>query len=239
MAPPITPLQLRPQEAPGLTGGLLALNTFLRQVQQGWLSGLTVSENLSATIKTLKVGVAGLWTAVSAFTNAWAAFGGIEPRFTKVGGQVVVSGAMVSGTINTTAWTLPLGYRPDRDVNLPAESNGAYGKAVIKADGSVIPAVGNNSFYSLDSITFIAADPTPIPNVQNGPLKFAHGLPGKCTDVLVTQVTNLVGINVTVGGCFPDWVDDGKGNVVVTHLAGLVPGGTYFVRFLCLGEPTP
>ena len=95
------------------------------------------------------------WTAVT-YTNSWVDFGAGQTAvgFRLIGTRVVLRGTMKSGTINTAAFTLPVGYRPPAGLNFPAVSNALFGSIVIASTGVVTPATGSNVWFSLDNISF-------------------------------------------------------------------------------------
>jgi len=78
-------------------------------------------------------------------------------------GVVHLSGMLSTGTVGLTAFTLPVGYRPDfvdatnDRLNFAVSSNSAFGVLQVLNTGAVIPAVGSNVFFALDGITFKAA----------------------------------------------------------------------------------
>jgi hypothetical protein len=95
------------------------------------------------------------WTAPT-FTNSWVNFGGGNnpAGFRLIGTRVVMRGVVSTGTIGLSAFTLPAGYRPPLAVNMPVVSNAAFGYVLINAVGTVIPSVGSNAWFSLESLTF-------------------------------------------------------------------------------------
>jgi hypothetical protein len=103
-----------------------------------------------------------------AFEGTWASFDAVQkPRFYKDAlGIVHLGGAVKSGTINTTAFTLPEGYRPgysdtvgsSNGVTFPAYSaGGAFAAVRIFSGGEVRPTHGTTTYIALDVITFRAA----------------------------------------------------------------------------------
>jgi len=122
---------------------------------------LNVDGTLTATC-----GIVGeAWINVAAFSNSWVAFGGTyaPPGYWKDAlGIVHLRGMIKSGTVNTTAFTLPTGYKPQYAiVRSQVASNGtteAASRVDVAADGTVIPRVpaGYNSYVSLDGISFRA-----------------------------------------------------------------------------------
>ena len=93
--------------------------------------------------------------------NSWVAFGAsnnapgfwLDPL-----GIVHLRGVVKSGTVATgstgTIFTLPDGYRPAFEEIFAVASNGAFGVCRVLADGSVRAYSGNNTYFSLDGITF-------------------------------------------------------------------------------------
>lgn len=95
-----------------------------------------------------EVGASGM----PAFANAWVNFGGAEATaaFCKDAlGWVHLKGLIKTGTINTAAFTLPVGYRPTKDERFAAQSNGLYGSLVVTSAGVVNPATGSNANFSI------------------------------------------------------------------------------------------
>lgn len=71
-------------------------------------------------------------------------------------GQVFLTGFIKGGTVATTAFTLPDGYRigPQADAYFTVTSNAAFGTVIVSVNGSVIPAIGSTAYFSLDGIIF-------------------------------------------------------------------------------------
>lgn len=96
-------------------------------------------------------------TLVSSFSNGWVNLDTDRPAgFYRDRGRVFLTGLIKSGTMNTTAFTLPTGYRP-ASVNgliFPAVSNTALGILVISSTGTVVPNFGSNVYFSLDGVSF-------------------------------------------------------------------------------------
>lgn len=114
----------------------------------------------------------GSWTNVTTFTNGWTNYGSgfTVARYTKIGDVVHLQGLIRSGTINTTAFTLPTGYRPTGTILLSVLSNesgfdatlGSVGRLAIQSDGQVIPQVSGpsgrtdpNDWFTLN-VSFLA-----------------------------------------------------------------------------------
>lgn len=95
------------------------------------------------------------------FENFWANLDANRPaRFYKDPfGTVHLDGIVSTGTVGTTIFTLPVGYRPDHvggNAHFPVTSNSAFGQVIINIDGSVTSSVGAAAWTSLAGITFRA-----------------------------------------------------------------------------------
>lgn len=97
---------------------------------------------------------------IPTFTNSWINYDATQfapARYMKdSNGFVHIEGLIKSGTITASAFTLPKGYRPLKWLHFGTASNAAFGQAEIKVDGTVVPQVGNNTWFSLSGITFRA-----------------------------------------------------------------------------------
>lgn len=95
-----------------------------------------------------------------AFTGTWANLaGGFETvgYWKDINGDVVLRGAMnVLGVSNTSAFTLPAGYRPAAKVAMPIGCDaGKSGFVVVNIDGTVVPTYeAASSFVSLSGLRF-------------------------------------------------------------------------------------
>lgn len=72
-------------------------------------------------------------------------------------GYVHLRGLIKNGTVNTTFFTLPTGYRPYRQELFMSLQNNAVGRVDIETDGDVkMGGVGSNAFVQLDGLIFKA-----------------------------------------------------------------------------------
>lgn len=100
------------------------------------------------------------WTAVS-FENSWVNFD--SSNYTAGSymkdslGFVHLRGLVKTGTIGTTIFTLPSGYRPAKHHHFGVASNGAFGYCYITNAGAVQASGGSNTWFSLDGIRFSTA----------------------------------------------------------------------------------
>ena len=101
---------------------------------------------------------AATWTAVSSFSNSWANYGsGFANAAYMIDGHgtVHLRGMIKSGTVGSSAFTLPSGYRPAATTLCSTISNGAVGRVDVKTDGTVVPsAPSSNAWVSLEGIVF-------------------------------------------------------------------------------------
>lgn len=98
-----------------------------------------------------------------AFENSWVNVGGAFETaafYKDPFGRVHLKGAIDTGTNNTTAFTLPEGYRPAAELGF----SGAYASYLetqhphikVKADGTVTTVSGSGAGVNLDVISFRA-----------------------------------------------------------------------------------
>jgi hypothetical protein len=91
--------------------------------------------------------------------NSWVYYGAPynTPGFYRDAiGTVHLRGMIKNGTLAAAAFTLPSGYRPVAQELHPVVSNGAFGLITLLADGTVHMTTVNNTYVSLDGITFRA-----------------------------------------------------------------------------------
>lgn len=99
------------------------------------------------------------WTAPT-LTNSWISNGS---GYNSVGfykdsfGVVHLRGLIESGSMQASAFTLPVGYRPPAREFFGTVSNALFGSVFVDPDGTVVPWSGSNTWFSLDGLTFRAA----------------------------------------------------------------------------------
>jgi hypothetical protein len=101
-------------------------------------------------------------TGAPPFTNAWVNWG--APNFSAgywidPFGFVHLQGVIKSGTVGSSAFTLPPGLRPLATAGpFAVMSNGAVGRVDVGADGTVTPITPSSNVYvSLHGVIFQAA----------------------------------------------------------------------------------
>jgi len=90
------------------------------------------------------------------FQNSWAQYPSQLPptMYKKVGSWVFVMGAIHSGTLGNTAFTLPVGYRPTKDVMVFGAGEDSLGfiqqgMSEVLTDGSFVPTFGDAFFFQI------------------------------------------------------------------------------------------
>ena len=96
------------------------------------------------------------WIAVTSFSASWVNFGSIyqDAAYRKIGNQVFLRGLVKDGTIGSAIFTLPTGYRPADTVLMSTISNNAAGRVDVASTGNVACTLGNNSYVTLDNLSF-------------------------------------------------------------------------------------
>jgi hypothetical protein len=103
-------------------------------------------------------GLNSTWTAPTSFTNSWVDYGsGYDAAAYRINpdGDVELKGVIKDGTASTSAFTLPVGYRPAAHMVFTTDNNGGYAYVIIEDDGSVKPS--GNTRLSLAGIKFSPA----------------------------------------------------------------------------------
>lgn len=95
------------------------------------------------------------------FTNAWVNYGAPYSNagyLKRADGWVELVGVVKSGTVGSSAFTLPPGYRPVSTKSRLTLSNGTTGRVDIGSDGTVTPlSPSSNLSVVLDGLHFKAA----------------------------------------------------------------------------------
>lgn len=109
--------------------------------------------------RNIKVEDATLVGAVGApaFAGTWVNFDTVYQgaRYWRdSAGSVHVEGLVKSGTIGTTVFTLPAGYRPSKPLVFAADTNSGHGRVDVTDAGLVIAVSGGVTYFSLSGIHF-------------------------------------------------------------------------------------
>lgn len=93
-----------------------------------------------------------------AFQNSWVNFGGVEEpaQFKKwPDGRVTVKGLVKNGTMPSSVFQLPPGYRPPATVRFPVISNElTTGYVYVLAAGGLVVQGGSNAYVDLGNVEF-------------------------------------------------------------------------------------
>jgi hypothetical protein len=130
--------------AKNVAGGYAGLNA----------GGKLASSQIPALEPVREIGAAG----EPAFQNSWTNFGGvyeIAGFYIDVEGIVRIQGVVVNG-IDKTVFTLPVGYRPAKDLIFPVVSEDVFGQIRISTTGEIGRYTGMG-WISICGISFRAA----------------------------------------------------------------------------------
>jgi hypothetical protein len=97
------------------------------------------------------------YESIPAFEGTWANYGGGEMvaafRRDQVG-KIELRGRVKDGTLGTTVFTLPPGFRPTATMRWAVPCSGDTGQIQIDSDGTVTAAGPNNTSFDLSGIAF-------------------------------------------------------------------------------------
>lgn len=68
--------------------------------------------------------------------------------------RVFLRGVVKSGTVATTIFTLPSGYRPGKAQMFAVITSTGVGRMDVKSDGTVVLVSGGNGYANLDGLSF-------------------------------------------------------------------------------------
>jgi hypothetical protein len=235
------------KDAPAWVDTLLqVLNPALDRTSTALTRGLSLADNLNATVVTVDVvGPLNPWTDAT-LQNSWVKYPDV---FAPIGyrieapRRVNLRGVVASGTLTAAAFTLPTGYRPEYDVLFGTESNSAHGTGRIKAaTGEVIPFAGSNVWFSLDNISFDAASPAAAPARPAGqgwPVLVKHGLNSVSGLQILKSEDLTAGFSATTtisARGVPEWRPGSKSGVLeILAIDGLTAGRKYRLTLLVWG----
>lgn len=97
------------------------------------------------------------WTTAT-LTNSWVALAGRSAPKYRINGsnEVCLKGAMSTGAIGSTAFTLPVGARPAETLVFSTAGATSGTQVTINTNGTVVASAGTNTHISLDGIVFLA-----------------------------------------------------------------------------------
>jgi len=91
------------------------------------------------------------------YLNSWVSYGGgNKPAgyYKGLDGVVHLQGLVKSGTIGQPIFRLPTGYIPTHALIFVIISNDAVAKLEVQSDGDVVALTGNNTYVSLEGVSF-------------------------------------------------------------------------------------
>lgn len=91
------------------------------------------------------------------YLGTWVSYGAgfADAQYRRTSeGIVVLRGLIKSGTIGTSAFTLPVGYRPAFNTLFLSATSTGTGRLEVTSAGSVIPTNGSDVWFSLDNTVF-------------------------------------------------------------------------------------
>lgn len=93
------------------------------------------------------------WVTVT-YEHGWvehsSTWGPVQYR--KMGGFVVMRGLAKDGTIGSSMFTLPVGFRPTQGHVVPCVTNNLFGRIDVETDGTVTCVTGDNAYVSLGGV---------------------------------------------------------------------------------------
>lgn len=90
------------------------------------------------------------------YANGWVDFGSPGSAYRRIAGLVVVRGLVKSGTLNSTIFTLPVGFRPGAFLIFPSSSGQTFSETRLLTDGTLSQSGGSTNGYHAINITFVA-----------------------------------------------------------------------------------
>jgi hypothetical protein len=97
-------------------------------------------------------------TGAPVFQNSWVNYDTAAYQVARYWrdpvGIVHIEGLVKDGTIATTIFALPAGYRPAKALIFAVDTNSGHGRLDVTAAGLVIATSGGNTYYSLAGISF-------------------------------------------------------------------------------------
>jgi hypothetical protein len=206
---------------------------------KAWYDRFSIPGDCSGTLIAQRVTLADDWIdATALLAGTWVPYQSppttyCSARYRKRSGLVEIGGMVKNGTVPSTIFPLPVGYRPQWRVLFVENSNSAPGYLGVYQDGVVECRGGDATWFHLQCM-FAPLDPSPVPNPVF-PLTLAHGLkPGKIpTTVLLADAVDTATLEHVSSSC--SWRAYDETHVQIIDLPGLFATRTYDLTFLVLG----
>lgn len=232
-----------------LTPMIRILNSTLGSVTDILTRGISLADNLNASVQTVTFQMHDTWEKLSllgGWSNADAATQGTCAVQKLEGGLVIFRGRIAGGSNGPVA-QLSGAYAPAYTVD--HSYSGSLGSAAFSVNSSgtlSVSGISSSPTLPLSVVGYVAGDPSALPN-HAFPFKIAASLPrgGKVLGVFAIGVEDVTDGNVSgqeigsrnpvaVYGC-PAWTADGS-DIRIWDVPGLVSGRNYNVRFVVLGQ---
>lgn len=121
-------------------------------------NSITTSKLANGSVTSAKLASNEAWKTPT-LSGTWVNLGSgfSTAGYYKTNDSIVrLKGVIKSGTVGTSAFTLPVGYRPLETLVMVCDSSNAHGDIVINTNGTVVPTTGSAVWFSLDGLTFRA-----------------------------------------------------------------------------------
>lgn len=223
------------------------LNRFIEPAAALFDRGLTAG-NLNAQVLSKKLTIPEDWTTPTLATGASSPAAATVPMWRKTySGEVEGIGVVTSTGLPQTLYTLPEEAWPEQALTVATSANGAYGELTISAAGVVTQTVGALTPVTV-AFRFAATDRSPwLPSgVFGADCEFSSTLRSACVGIWPLHAVALDGAGKPSGeevGSLPcpDWTERLANDKVskllrINNQVGLLPGQSYLVTWLALGE---
>jgi hypothetical protein len=117
-----------------------------------------VRQNMNDTFDTIFEGTPPVWIDVTTFDHGW---NGSNVAYVKIFGIMYFRGSINGGSMNNSAFTLPVGFLPSQDRTFACVGNAGdvpptMTPVAVNGDGTVVPISGSSAQVHLASITYPA-----------------------------------------------------------------------------------
>jgi len=135
------------------------MDSLLSFYLNSWFNG---TDNLAKNIKLVpyllkdirtKANIVQESVITPTFMNSWLSNSTTVGYYKNSIGKVEFVGSIKLGVLGSSAFTLPVGYRPSQIIRRSCVSNGVFGYLEIGTDGTVKP-YGNNTYIEIGAISF-------------------------------------------------------------------------------------
>lgn len=137
----------------------VAVDAYLGHTEQtqAEIDGWTITRQANLNSYTTKRTITQQYWTYATLGNGWVNYnaGYANARYRKYNGKVIIQGLIANGSINSIAFTLPEGYRPNNGTLIFGTFGSAGGQRIdVDTAGNVVVSGGSNGFVSLSGIEF-------------------------------------------------------------------------------------